>query len=56
MTASSTKCLRSDLMFRRTIRGFDVRVEQADCLAQLPHLIHNSIDCVVTDPPYFLDG
>ena len=56
MTASSTKRLRSDLMFRRTIRGFDVRVEQADCLAQLPHLGHNSIDCVVTDPPYFLDG
>ena len=29
---------------------------QGDCLEQLESYPDNSIDCVITDPPYFIDG
>jgi len=29
---------------------------QGDCLVQLESYPDNSIDCVITDPPYFIDG
>ncbi|MFA7143140.1 MAG: hypothetical protein WC175_04085, partial [Candidatus Dojkabacteria bacterium] len=32
----------------------DVKIEIGDCLDGLRKLESNSVDCVVTDPPYFL--
>ena len=31
-------------------------IHHADCFNILPQLAENSVDCVITDPPYFLDG
>ena len=41
-------------IFSLPARGVEMR--QADCFAALPALPANSVDCVLTDPPYFLDG
>lgn len=32
------------------------KVIHADCMDVLPTLGDNTVDCVITDPPYFLDG
>jgi site-specific DNA-methyltransferase (adenine-specific) len=32
-----------------------IRLIHADCLNELQNLKENSIDCVITDPPYFID-
>ena len=33
-----------------------VIIHRADCFNILPQLAEHSVDCVITDPPYFLDG
>ena len=32
-----------------------IQIENADCIEYLKTLNTNSIDCVITDPPYFID-
>jgi len=33
----------------------DIRILNTDCMNELKKLKDNSIDCVITDPPYFID-
>ena len=33
-----------------------IKITHDDCLLALDKIESNSIDCVITDPPYFLDG
>lgn len=33
-----------------------IQIVHGDCLKELEKLPDNSIDCVITDPPYFIDG
>lgn len=33
----------------------DIRIYNNDCIVELDQLPDNSIDCVITDPPYFID-
>ena len=34
----------------------NMKIIQADCLLTLDKLESSSVDCIITDPPYFLDG
>ena len=34
----------------------NLKIIQADCLLALDKMESNSVDCIITDPPYFLDG
>ena len=34
----------------------NIKIVQADCLLALDKIESNSVDCIITDPPYFLDG
>ena len=34
----------------------NIKIVQADCLLALEKIESNSVDCIITDPPYFLDG
>ena len=33
----------------------NINIVHADCMVELAQLPENSIDCVITDPPYFID-
>lgn len=33
----------------------DIKIIHGDCLKELENIKDNSIDCVITDPPYFID-
>jgi len=33
----------------------DIKIIHGDCIEELKKLTDNSIDCVITDPPYFID-
>lgn len=33
----------------------DIKIIHGDCLKELENIEDNSIDCVITDPPYFID-
>jgi len=34
----------------------NIKIAYADCLLALEKIESNSVDCIITDPPYFLDG
>lgn len=34
----------------------NVKIIRDDCLLALDKIESNSVDCIITDPPYFLDG
>jgi tRNA1(Val) A37 N6-methylase TrmN6 len=36
--------------------GENIKIAHADCLLALDKMESNSVDCIITDPPYFLDG
>lgn len=45
------KCIQNDIY---TIHN-NIKIKNADCMVELNKLEDNSIDCVITDPPYFID-
>ena len=33
----------------------DIKIINIDCMIELSKMEDNSIDCIITDPPYFID-
>jgi len=34
----------------------NIKIVHSDCLLTLDKIESSSVDCIITDPPYFLDG
>ena len=45
----------TDILIDTTPINDNIKIINADCMVELNKLEDNSIDCVITDPPYFID-
>ena len=45
----------TDILIDTTHINDNIKILNADCMVELNKLEDNSIDCVITDPPYFID-
>ena len=45
----------TDILIDATPINDNIKILNADCMVELNKLEDNSIDCVITDPPYFID-
>ena len=45
----------TDILIDTTPINDNIKILNADCIVELNKLEDNSIDCVITDPPYFID-
>jgi len=45
----------TDILIDTTPINDNIKILNADCMVELNKLEDNSIDCVITDPPYFID-
>ena len=45
----------TDILIDTTPINDNIKILNADCMIELNKLQDNSIDCVITDPPYFID-
>jgi len=52
---SKTKSQLIDIISNVSISNNDITILHNDCMIELEKLDDESIDCVITDPPYFID-
>jgi len=51
-------CIKNENVYKQNIlvdNVEDITIIHNDCMIELSKLCDNSIDCVITDPPYFID-